>query len=294
YTASPVSGASIIAFKSPVALTTDGSGNLVENGGGTPSADSYLMRVSISGTRYDECWKINRNVNPKTMTVTWRLAGATTTTTHTPTAGTAAGNRLAAYAMAAASQTNIPDTSQTLDTTSTFGEDADYTIHPQSFTDNGNGTVTDNVTGLMWQKTDNGESTWETAFANAVGITTGGFTDWRLTTPGELFSIFNHNNANPALNTIFFPGNGAGAADYWWTSDISGSSTTNVWCSNAGGGLGPKPKAETISAGGVLRYSARYVRGAKPTNGHNYLNNGDGTITDLDAGLMWTQIPGAS
>jgi arylsulfatase A-like enzyme len=294
YTASPVSGASIIAFKNPVALTTDGSGNLIENVGGTPSADSYLMRVSISGTSYDECWKINRNVNPKTMTVTWRLAGATTTTTYTPTAGTAAGNRLATYTMAAASQTNIPDTSQTLDTTSTFGEDADYTIHPQSFTDNGNGTVTDNVTGLMWQKTDNGESTWETAVANAVGITTGGFTDWRLPTPSELFSIFNHNNANPALNTIFFPSNGADAADYWWTSDISGSSTTNVWCSNAGGGLGPKPKAETVSAGGVLRYSARYVRGAKPTNGHNYVNNGDGTITDLDTGLMWSQLPGAS
>jgi arylsulfatase A-like enzyme len=291
YTAQPVAGASIIAFKNPVALTTDGSGHLIENVGGTASADSFLMRVSIGGTSYDECWKINRNVNPKTMTVTWRLAGATTTTTYTPTAGTAAGNRLATYAMAGPSQTSIPDTSQTIDTTATFGEDADYTIHPQSFTDNGNGTITDNVTGLMWQKTDNGESTWETAVSNAAGITTGGFTDWRLPTPSELFSIFN-NNANPALNTTFFPNNPGGAAEYWWSSDVSGSSTTNVWCTNAGGGLGPKPKAETISAGGTLRYHARYVRGAKPTNAHNYQNNGDGTVTDLDTGLMWTQSPG--
>ena len=294
YTAQPVSGASIIAFKNPVALTTDVSGNLIENVGGTASADSYLMRVSISGTSYDECWKINRNTNPRTMTVTWRLAAATTTTTYTPNA---TGNRLAAYGMAAASQVKLPDTSQTLDTTATFGEDADYTIlpqaNPQSFTDNGNGTITDNVTGLMWQKTDNGESTWDTAVTNAAGIATGGFTDWRLPTPSELFSIFNHNNGNPALNITYFPSNSVGAADYWWTSDIYGSSTTNVWCSNAGGGLGGKPKSETISAGGVLRYSARYVRGAKPTNGHNYLNNGDGTITDLDMGLMWTQLPGA-
>ncbi len=294
YTAVPVSGASIIAFKNPVALTTDGSGNLIENVSGTASADSYLMRVSISGTSYDECWKINRNVNPKTMTVTWRLAAATTTLTYTPIAGSAAGNRLAAYGMAAASQVKLPDTSQTLDTTATFGEDADYTINPQTFTDNGNGTITDSVTGLMWQKTDNGESTWDTAVTNAAGIATGGFTDWRLPTPSELFSIFNHNNGNPALNPTYFPNNSVGAADYWWTSDIYGSSTTNVWCSNAGGGLGGKPKSETISAGGVLRYSARYVRGAKPTNGHNYLNNGDGTITDLDMGLMWTQLPGAS
>lgn len=295
YTAQPVSGASIIAYKNPVALTTDGSGNLVENIGGTPSADSFLMRVSIAGTSYDECWKINRSVVPRTMTVTWRLAGATTTTTYTPTAGTAAGNRLTAYTMAASSQTKLPDTSQTLDTTATFGEDADYTINAQSFTDNANGTVTDNVTGLMWQKTDNGESTWETAVANASSITTGGYTDWRLPTPGELFALLNHNNGNPAaIDTTYFPSNPAGAAEYWWSSDTYGTSTSNVWCANAGGGLGGKPKTETISAGGTFRYHARYVRGTKPTNGHNYVNNNDGTITDTDTGLMWTQVPAAA
>ncbi len=293
YTAQPVSGASIIAFKNPVALTTDGSGNLTENVGGTASVDAYLMRVSISGTSYDECWTINRQVNPRTMTVTWRLPSGTTTTTYTPTAGTAAGNRLAAYIMASASQNAIPDTSQVLDTTATFGEDADYSIRSQSFIDNGNGTVTDNVTGLMWQKVDNGESTWEVAVANATGITTGGYTDWRLPTPSELFGIFNHNNGNPAaLDTSYFPSNPNGAAEYWWTSDVFGTSTTNLWCGNSGGGLGPKPKAETLSAGGAFRYHARYVRGAKSTNAHNYQNNGDGTITDLDTGLMWTQLPG--
>ena len=31
--------------------------------------------------------------------------------------------------------------------TSTFGEDADYTINPPAYTVNGNGTVTDQVTG---------------------------------------------------------------------------------------------------------------------------------------------------
>ena len=293
YTAQPVSGASIVAFKNPVSLTTDGSGNLIENVGGTTSSDSYLMRVNISGTNYDECWKINRNVNPKTLTVTWRLSGATTTTTYTPTAGTAAGNRLTAYPMAGWSEVKLPDTGETLDATATFGEDSDYTINPPSFTDNGNGTVTDNVTGLMWQKTDNGESTWETAVANAPTLSVGGYTDWRLPTPAELLSIMNHNN-NPALNTTYFPSNASGAPDYWWSSDVFGSSTTNVWCTNSGGGVGPKPKTETISAGGSLRYAARYVRGARPTNGHNYANNNDGTVTDLDTGLMWTQLPAAS
>ncbi len=39
---------------------------------------------------------------------------------------------------------DLPDTGQTGDYTATFGEDSDYTINPPSYTDNGNGTVTDN------------------------------------------------------------------------------------------------------------------------------------------------------
>jgi len=48
----------------------------------------------------------------------------------------------------------LPDTGQTQSFTSTFGEDSDYTINPPSYTDNGDGTITDNVTGLIWQKED--------------------------------------------------------------------------------------------------------------------------------------------
>jgi len=45
----------------------------------------------------------------------------------------------------------LPDTGQTTSYTSTFGEDNDYTIYSPYFTLNGNGTVTDTITGLMWQ-----------------------------------------------------------------------------------------------------------------------------------------------
>ncbi len=288
YTAQAVQGARIIAYKNPVALDTDANGNLVESLTGVPSPDQFLMRVQVGANTYDECWRINRNANPKTMTVTWRLPTVPGTTT-TYNSG---GNRLTAYGMAGPSLLKLPDTGQTIDATPTFGEDSDYTINPPAFTDNGNGTITDQVTGLMWQKVDNGESTWENALSRAASVTTGGYSDWRLPTPTELFSIMNHNLGNPAaLNTTFFPSNPAGAAEYWWTSDIYGTDATKVWCVNAGGGMGPKPKAETIGAGGTLRYHARYVRGAKPTNGHNYQNNLDGTITDLDTGLMWAQVP---
>lgn len=187
----------------------------------------------------------------------------------------------------------LPHTGQTVDATATFGENSDYTLNPLSYTDNADGTITDNVTGLMGQKADAGESTWEAALARAAEVTTGGYSDWRLPTPHELFGILNFNNGNPAaMNTTFFPVNPAGAAEYWWSSDIYGTDGTRVWCTNSGGGLGPKPKSETISAGGTFRYHARYGRGPKASGGHRYFDNLDGTISDTGTGLMWTQVPG--
>ena len=46
----------------------------------------------------------------------------------------------------------LPDTGQTGNYTSTFGEDSDYLINAPSFSDNGDGTITDNISDLMWQK----------------------------------------------------------------------------------------------------------------------------------------------
>jgi hypothetical protein len=161
----------------------------------------------------------------------------------------------------------------------------------QPFTDNHNGTVTDNFTGLIWQQVDNGESTWEKAAANASTLRLAGYDDWRLPTLPEAFSLANH-SSNPAIDLNFFPSNPTHAAGYWWTSDTRGPD--RVWVVNRGGGTGAKPKKETLSAGGEFSYNARYVRGAKRPDAHNYVNNEDGTITDSDSGLMWAQVPAAS
>ncbi|MBU6302827.1 MAG: sulfatase-like hydrolase/transferase [Verrucomicrobia bacterium] len=305
-TITSVTNGTQFVLSKPALLTTTGKNfTAVSLTGASP--DMYLMRVNMAGADYDECWTINRKVNPRSLTMTWRaqalvnnqLSGPvlTTTQTYTPTAGTAPANRLTAYPMEAWSEVKLPDSGQLVSTTVTFGEDSDYTTppeaNPQSFTDNGDGTVTDHVTGLMWQKLDAGEMTWENAVNNASTQNTGGHTDWRLPNPHELFSLFNHENNGVALNQTYFPQNGAGA-QYWWSRDIFGTSTTNVWCANSGGGLGPKPKSETISAGGTFRYHARYVRLARNNMTHNYTNNGDGTVTDTDTSLMWTQLPGSA
>ena len=83
----------------------------------------------------------------------------------------------------------LPDTGQATSYTSTSGEDADFTINSPSFTDNGDGTVTDNVTGLIWQKTDGGEMTFEKASTYCKSLNLSGTNDWRLPTSHELFDI---------------------------------------------------------------------------------------------------------
>ena len=184
----------------------------------------------------------------------------------------------------------LPDTGQTTSYTATFGEDNDYTINAPSFTDNSNGTITDNVTGLMWQQVDGGEMTIENAPNYCSSLTLGGYTDWRLPTPIESFSILNLQRNNPAMNTTYFPSSGA---DYWWTNSFQANDNTKVWCTNAGGGIGNKPKSETISAGGTKSYHVRAVRDiAIPTTlANHYTDNGDGTITDNLTQLVWQKVP---
>ncbi|MCX6927573.1 MAG: DUF1566 domain-containing protein, partial [Verrucomicrobia bacterium] len=182
----------------------------------------------------------------------------------------------------------LPDTGQTNRYTGTFGQDADYTINPPGFADNGDGTITDKVTGLTWQKADGGEMTWSNAVLYAQTNRVGGQSDWRLPTSHEAFSILNYATVNPALNTAYFT---PSAAQYWWTSDTQATDPTGIWTINAGGGIGAHRQDETLSAGGTNRYHARCVRGAAASSQpmHHFTNNLDGTITDLDTGLTWQQ-----
>jgi hypothetical protein len=109
----------------------------------------------------------------------------------------------------------LPDTGQLGNYTATFGEDSDYSINTPSFTVNGDGTVTDNVTGLMWQQSDGGEITFEAALLYCDTLTLGGHADWRLPTSHELFGIINHDRLNPALDTTCFT---KSLAEYWWSN----------------------------------------------------------------------------
>jgi len=71
---------------------------------------------------------------------------------------------------------------------------------------NGDGTVTDNDTGLMWQQaTALGNYTWEGALDYCEDLTLAGRSDWRLPTAKELLSLVDYSRYNPAINITFFP-----------------------------------------------------------------------------------------
>jgi formylglycine-generating enzyme required for sulfatase activity len=187
----------------------------------------------------------------------------------------------------------LPDTGQSGSFTSTAGEDSDSVINPQSLTDNGDGTVTDNVTGLMWQKTDGGEMTFENASTYCNNLILGSKDDWRLPTGIELFSINNYDYQNPAVNTVYFTKT---LAEYWWTSEVQTGDASKIWVVNAGGGIGAHPKSETVSAGGVKKFHARAVRNLLSTEFTvaHFSDNGNQTITDNYTGLIWQKIQSAT
>ncbi len=76
-----------------------------------------------------------------------------------------------------------------------------------SYSDNGDETVTDNNTGIMWQK-ENGEQstgdyqfTWQEALVYCEDLTLAGHTDWKLPDINELQSIVNYEISSSDYNT---------------------------------------------------------------------------------------------
>lgn len=94
------------------------------------------------------------------------------------------------------------------------------------FTDNGDGTVTDGNTGLMWQQGEAGSVKWEDAISYCEGLSLAGYTDWRLPNIKELESITDDSLYNPAIDTNYFPD--AHVSSYW-SSTTSASNSSDAW-----------------------------------------------------------------
>ena len=94
------------------------------------------------------------------------------------------------------------------------------------YTDNGNGTVTDTVTNLMWQQQDDATvRTWEQALTYCEGLSFGGHTDWRLPNIKELKSLADTTRYNPSINPIFINTKSSS----YWSSTTYVSNSTFAW-----------------------------------------------------------------
>ncbi len=95
------------------------------------------------------------------------------------------------------------------------------------FVDNGDVTVTDQATGLMRMKADDGPFNWEEALSYAENLTLAGYSDWRVPNAKELQSIVDYTRSpdttnSPAIDTTIFS-----TTLLAWTSSCDGSYLTN-------------------------------------------------------------------
>ncbi len=191
------------------------------------------------------------------------------------------GGKTDSSTMLPARMITVPDAGQTISYTTVFGEDSDYTINPMSFTDNGDGTISDNVTGFTWQKSDDGvPRTWTNAVAYCGDLTLGDYTDWRLPETFELMTIVDYGRDYPAINIVSFPS--TSAADYW--SATVGRWQTYAWAVHFYIGTTAENSKSSM-------YYVRCIRGDIYKT-KSFTDNADGTVTDNTTNLIWQKAVG--
>ena len=125
------------------------------------------------------------------------------------------------------------------------------------FTDNGNGTVTDRLTGLVWLKDGICEKFWGSdsatvnprPWAQAVqsanllaagscGLNDGSKAgDWRLPNRKELDTLIDLGRSNPALPEGWPLGDSVLGVFYWTSTTVAPPLSTNAWAFNVFNGL---------------------------------------------------------
>ncbi|UMB59326.1 DUF1566 domain-containing protein [Lutibacter sp. A80] len=186
-----------------------------------------------------------------------------------------------------------------------YGQDAHYTVNKPSYTNNNDGTIADNITGLMWEQHMGDKMTFEEAFKKAENSTLGGYTDWRVPTIKELYSLILFTGQVKGakaidlfINTNYFEqplGDTSNDereidAQTWSSTEYVGKTMRNdatVFGVNfVDGRIKGYPKYNPRTKQANKMYF-RMVRGNTAYGKNNFIDNGDGTISDLSTGLMW-------
>jgi uncharacterized protein DUF1566 len=186
------------------------------------------------------------------------------------------------------------------------------------FTDNGNGTVTDNLTGLVWAKSPlNTLRTWANALSYADSLTLGGHNDWRLPNINELESLVHAQEADQAawLNTQGFTNV---LPDYYWSSTTLSYNSSSAWFVDMEDGRASYSTTNPMKIHPLPTWPVRAGHQDQPDTDYpanqwktgqtvidnpvddgafqmgmmipssaRFTDNGDGTVTDNLTGLMW-------
>ena len=184
------------------------------------------------------------------------------------------------------------------------------------FTDNGDGTVTDNLTGLIWLKNANcfGTRSWNNALSDSNGLSSGscGLTDgsnsgdWRLPNKRELISITHDGYYGPSLPDTAGTGNWSQGdpfnnvqSDYYWSATTNASSTNYAWSVHMYYGYVYEAYKTNYYyvwpvRGGMLENTTTTIPASvcTPCEGTlsalgRWCDQGDGTVKDMTTGLVW-------
>lgn len=182
-----------------------------------------------------------------------------------------------------------------------YGQDAHYPA-PTSYTNLGDSTFVDNITGLQWQKNPGPKQSWQAAVEgldefNALKL--GGYDDWRIPTIKELYSLayftghvsmFRGSGSIPFGNTYYMV-----QRDDFVPGDrfMDGQMTTSSIYRGATLGSVSAMFGFNLVDGHIKGYGipknfyCYHVRGNTNYGQNLFVDNGDGTISDLATGLMW-------
>jgi hypothetical protein len=195
-----------------------------------------------------------------------------------------------------------------------YGQDAQRPGIAPAYQDNGDGTVRDLNTGLMWVQARGAKVTWAAGMAGAKTCRVGGYPDWRVPSIKELYSLILFTGechgpiagGKPFLDTNYFrfaygdvaQGERPIDCQDWSATEYLGTTMngnpTVFGVNFADGRIKGYPKAMRRREGvRTNQLYVRYVRGNPRYGSNDFHDNGDGTVTDRATGLMWSKADSA-
>ena len=194
-----------------------------------------------------------------------------------------------------------------------FGQDAHYNGNQPAYKDNGDGTVTDLNTGLMWTQNPGSKKTHRQAVAGALKCKVAGYNDWRLPTIKELYSLILFSGTDPDpmsrdtlkqqpfIDSKYFKfqyGNeeqgdriidSQFATSTKYVSTTMNGNNTMFGVNFADGRIKGYPVGSTRGRR-EKTYYVIYVRANTEYGKNDFVDNRDGTITDNATGLTWMKV----